>query len=117
MSKILVIDDSLITRKHLKKFLEERGHAVECAGGGQEGLQMLEANTPELIILDQLMPEMEGGEVLERLRAAGHTIPVIVLTADTQVTTRQSLLGSGAADVLPKPPQPERLLEAVSKLL
>ncbi len=117
MSRILVIDDSLITRKHLKKFLEERGHEVESAGSGQEGLQMVGQNRPDLIILDQLMPEMEGGEVLERLNAAGEKIPVIVLTADTQTTTRQVLVGAGAADVLPKPPQPDRLMQAVEKLL
>lgn len=117
MSKILVIDDSMITRKHLKKFLEERGHEVFTASSGEEGLQMLPTTLPDGIILDQLMPGMEGVEVLARLSEMGSKLPVIVLTADTQNTTRQTLVAAGAADVLPKPPQSERLLQVLEKLL
>ena len=61
--------------------------------------------------------ERYGAAVLERLRQSGLNMPVIVLTADTQTTTRQTLIAGGAAEVLPKPPQADRLLQALEKLL
>ena len=77
---------------------------------------MLAAEKPDCVILDQLMPEMEGAQVLRTMREKGLTTPVIVLTADTQVTTRQALKQAGAADVLPKPPVMEDLLKAIGGL-
>ena len=68
-------------------------------------------------ILDQLMPEMEGAEVLAKLREQKVGVPVIVLTADTQGTTRQALIAAGATEVLSKPPQGERLINTLQKIL
>lgn len=117
MAKILVIDDSLIARRHLKTQLDSSGHYAIVASGGAEGLAMLAAERPDCVILDQLMPEMEGGQVLRTMREKGFTTPVIMLTADTQITTRQSLKQAGAANVLPKPPVMDDLLKAIGELV
>lgn len=116
MKKILVIDDSMITRKHLSKFLGEQGYAVSSANSGEEGLSMMENETFDCLILDQLMPGLEGAQVLNQLRSLGNQVPVIMLTADTQTTTRNNLLGAGASDVLPKPPNMPGLQQMIERL-
>ena len=77
----LVVDDSMLIRHTVCRFLEERGFAMESATNGKEALEMLETVIPDLIVTDLLMPHMTGHEFIERLRASRHTaeIPVVVL--------------------------------------
>ena len=78
----LVVDDSMLIRHTVCRFLEERGFAVDSASNGQEALQMLERKLPDLIVTDMQMPEMGGGELIAALKAKTQTaaIPIIVLT-------------------------------------
>ena len=78
----LVVDDSMLIRHTVCRFLEERGFAVDSASNGQEALQMLEQRLPDLIVTDMQMPEMGGGELITTLRSKSQTaaIPIIVLT-------------------------------------
>ncbi len=117
MKKILIIDDSMIARKHLKKIVAEHGYEPVVASGGEEGLKLMQDNPPDCILLDQLMPDMEGVEVLARMQELGISVPVVVMTADTQRTTRQVLLEAGARVVLAKPPEPSVLFPAIKDLL
>jgi DNA-binding response OmpR family regulator len=106
----------MIARKHLKKSLEALSYVVEAAASGAEGLKTIDSFCPECIILDQLMPEMEGSEVLQRMREAGCLTPVIVMTADTQNTTHKALIEAGASEVMSKPPIIDDLVKVINAL-
>lgn len=113
MPHILIIDDSLLTRRHLARTLSEVGYQTIQASDGDEALSILEGASFDCILLDMLMPRMSGHEVLARLREKGAHPPVIVLTADIQDTTREACLMEGAFRILNKPPDKEDLLSAV----
>jgi CheY-like chemotaxis protein len=83
MAKILFIDDSPDTCEPVAKYLEKEGHKVSCAADGREALMQVLSNTPDLIILDLMMPEMDGPSFLEVVRSylRLQSLPVVVLTA------------------------------------
>ncbi len=116
MAKILIIDDSIFMRMQMKDILQNAGHQVLEAAGGEDGLQLAAAQNPDAIILDLLMPGIGGVEVLEKLRDQGVQTPVIVHTADIQDSTRQQCLDLGARAFLNKPPKPDELLAALKEL-
>ena len=103
MAKILVIDDSSFQRRSIRKILEVDGHEIQEAINGHQGLEMTATFVPDCILLDILMPDMNGLIVLKTLREQGNTAPVIVLTADIQDTTCQECLNLGAQQVIHKP--------------
>jgi CheY-like chemotaxis protein len=113
---ILVIEDSAFTRRQLTKTLTAAGCEVWEAVNGKEGLERIKAQTPDCIFLDLLMPELDGIAVLQKLKQDGSSIPVVVLSADIQETTRTKCLELGAVAFLEKPPHNEQLLEIVHGL-
>jgi CheY-like chemotaxis protein len=86
----LVVDDSMLIRHTVCRFLEERGFAVDSASNGQEALQMLEQKLPDLIVTDMQMPEMGGGEFITALKSRPQTaaIPIIILTGRKSSPTK-----------------------------
>ncbi len=116
MPTLLVIDDSRYTRLTLVQFLKNNGFDVVEAANGNLGLEVLAHTKPDAIISDLLMPEMNGYELLDHLRAEGSTIPVIVITADIQDTTREKIMQRGAHAVMNKPADLAKLLELLSGL-
>jgi CheY-like chemotaxis protein len=104
-SKILVVDDQPINVQLLKRKLEREGMQVLTAFSGREALDLIAANPPDLILLDVMMPEMDGIEVCQRLQAAPETkmIPVIFITARTTKEGKIEGLGVGAVDYITKP--------------
>ena len=117
MSRILVIDDSPLQRTYARLVLEEGGHEVLEASGGEEGLQQVRGQSPDCVLLDLLMPDMSGLAVLRQLQLEGHMMPVIVVTAEDRTAGRTECLAAGAAAVIDKPSNPEQLLHAVSAAL
>jgi two-component system chemotaxis response regulator CheY len=117
MSRILVIEDSAYQRTKIAKVLESVGHLVIQAVDGREGLLTAVSSDPDLILLDLLMPEMDGVQVLQELYDKKTVLPIIVLTADIQETTRQHCLDLGASGFLTKPLKPDELLEVVSQAI
>lgn len=117
MARILIIDDSEFSRQRTVEILKGNGFDVLEAAGGREGLQKAEGNKPDCIILDLLMPEMNGYEVLNELKEKGITIPIVVLSADIQDTTQQECFKLGAVDFVKKPPKEEEVLKAVQEAL
>ena len=117
MARILIIDDSEFSRQRTVEILKGNGFDVLEAAGGREGLQKAEGNKPDCIILDLLMPEMNGYEVLNELKEKGITIPIVVLSADIQDTTQQECFKLGAVDFVKKPPKEEELLKAIQEAL
>jgi DNA-binding response OmpR family regulator len=117
--KILVIDDMPRNAKLLDDLLTVKGYEVQTASSGKEGLQRIEEWKPDLILLDIMMPEMDGYEVCRRIRANPETeiIPVVLVTSLDPAQERVKGLESGADDFLSKPVDPPSLLARVRSLL
>ncbi len=112
--KVLVVDDELEVRQILQEFLAHRGYDVYAAESGPEALNALDTFKPDVVLLDVLMPGMDGVETLKRMVALQPTLPVIMVTANADVGITSKLLGLGAADYIPKPFDLEYLDQAVS---
>jgi two-component system response regulator MprA len=116
--RILVVDDERPVRESLRRALELEGYEIELAGDGSEALYRLEANgEPDAVILDVLMPGLDGLEVCRRLRRAGSRLPVLMLTARVEVEDRVAGLDAGADDYVTKPFALEELLARLRALL
>jgi two-component system, OmpR family, response regulator MprA len=111
--RILVVDDDREFTRALARMLSYRGYEVDAANSGQEALEAALRATPNLAILDVMMPDIEGTEVCRRLRQMGERFPIIMLTARDAVTDRVSGLDAGADDYVVKPPSMEELLARV----
>jgi two-component system, OmpR family, response regulator MprA len=118
--KILVVDDERAVRESLRRALELEGYDIELAADGQEALQLLEANgepQPDAVILDVLMPTVDGLEVCRRLRRSGNRVPVLMLTARDEIENRVAGLDAGADDYVTKPFALEELVARIRALL
>jgi two-component system response regulator MprA len=101
---ILVVDDEPAVRESLRRALELEGYRVELATDGDEAIARLgHAEQPDAVILDILMPRLDGLEVCRRLRSSGNAVPVLMLTAQAEIDSRVAGLDAGADDYLPKP--------------
>ncbi len=116
---ILVVDDDQAVRDALRRALKLQGYDVSVAGDGEEALLKLRSNpsATDLVILDILMPRLDGLEVTRRLRADGNELPILMLTARDQVADRVAGLEAGADDYLVKPFALEELVARVRALL
>jgi two-component system response regulator MprA len=112
-----VIDDDRALRDALRRALTLGGYEVHVADGGYEGLARLAETRPDAVVLDVLMPDIDGLEVCRRLRADGDRTPVLMLTARDAVDDRVSGLDAGADDYLVKPFDVEELKARVRALL
>ncbi|CCK81398.1 response regulator [Desulfobacula toluolica] len=117
MAKILLIDDSWLTRRGLSGMISSSGHEIVEAENGMDGIKKIQDECPDCIFLDLLMPEMDGYEVLEILKEKNIKIPVIVCSADIQNTAKSKCLKLGAFDFLNKPPMVEEVLQVLEKAL
>lgn len=115
---ILVVDDERAVRESLRRALELEGYSVELASDGEEALQRLALQpTPDALVLDILMPGVDGLEVCRRLRQDGNEVPILMLTARAEVDSRVAGLDAGADDYLPKPFALAELLARLRALL
>ncbi|HLL78849.1 MAG TPA: response regulator [Ktedonobacteraceae bacterium] len=114
---ILVVDDDPRITDLLRRVLAYEGYSVTTAATGQEALNRALERPPDLIILDIMLPELNGLEVAQRMRAAGDSIPILMLTARDTVADRVQGLEMGADDYLVKPFAPEELVARVKALL
>src|SRR5436309_14124723 len=117
MSRILIIEDELPMRTALKDCLEAEGYRVLTAAEGESGLKRALEEKPDLILLDIMMPRMDGFAVCAELRRLGNPVPILMLTAKGQVEDRVHGLDVGAGDYLVKPFSTEELLARVRALL
>jgi len=115
--RILVVDDDRAVRDSLRRSLEFNGYTVELATDGQQALDVVAGQRPDAMVLDVMMPRLDGLEVCRRLRGAGDDLPILVLTARDAVSDRVSGLDAGADDYLPKPFALEELLARLRALL
>lgn len=115
--KILVVDDEADLLAELAPLLERTGYHVTTASDGQQALTLVKQFNPDLIVLDVLMPCMDGREVLRQLRQAGNWTPVILLTRVGSPTERALSLQEGADDYLNKPFEPLELIARIQAVL
>ncbi|MBX6769495.1 MAG: response regulator transcription factor [Actinomadura rubrobrunea] len=116
-ARILVVDDEPAVRESLTSSLEFEGYRVAEAADGVAALEQVERSRPDLVLLDVLMPRMDGLTACRRLRARGATLPVMMLTARDMVGDRVTGLDAGADDYLVKPFELDELLARVRALL
>jgi two-component system response regulator MprA len=114
---ILIADDDVAVRESLDRALRANGFAVELASDGVQALAMIDAASPDAVVLDVLMPGLDGLGVCRTLRAGGSTVPILMLTAREAVPDRVAGLEAGADDYLVKPFALEELLARVRALL
>jgi two-component system KDP operon response regulator KdpE len=114
---IMVVDDEPGLRKLLNLLFSNAGYRVSEASSGAECLALLRSTNPDLIVLDIMMPEMDGREVCQRIRSDENMIPILMLTARTQSRDIVAGLDCGADDYMPKPFDMDELLARVRALL
>ncbi len=116
-TKILAVDDERNITVILKAYLEREGYEVITTHTGLEALQIAQNETPDLIILDLMLPGMSGEEVLQQLRRDGSRVPVIMLTAKTALEEKLYGLSIGADDYVVKPFSPQEIVARVKTIL
>jgi two-component system response regulator MprA len=114
---VLVVDDEPAVRESLERALAAEGYGVLLATDGEEALAAIERDRPDLVLLDVLMPALDGLEACRRLRATGNRVPVLMLTARDGVGDRVAGLDAGADDYLVKPFALDELFARIRALL
>lgn len=119
MATVLVVDDDPFITRLVRMKVEQLGHTVVTASDGEEGLRQAQESHPDLVLLDLMMPRMNGLEMCRRLRATteGRTVPVVMLTAKAQERDVEAGFAAGATDYLVKPFSPRELQARVRALL
>lgn len=117
MGLILITDDAAFSRRMIRKAVQQTNHEIVEAANGLECLEVIANQSPDCILLDLLMPELDGLGVLKSLREKGSKIPVIVLSADIQESVTQECLDLGAAIILRKPPKAPEIIDALEKAI
>src|SRR5262249_43606302 len=115
--RLLVVDDDPSVREALALVLDLNGFEVATAGDGREAIRTLSRESPDAVVLDVLMPGIDGLEVCRRMRATGDRTPVLMLTARAEVSERVAGLEAGADDYLAKPFAREELIARLRALL
>ena len=117
MQTILVIEDDRATRKALQQIFEIEGYIVQTAASGPEGIELFKNKHPDFVLLDLRMPQMNGQEVCQRLRAESPEVPILILTGSADEIDRVLLLELGADDYVTKPFSPKELMARVRAIL
>ncbi len=116
-STVLVVDDDKAVRESLRRSLEFNGYAVALATDGAEALAGIASARPDVVVMDVMMPRLDGLETTRALRASGNDVPILVLTARDAVGDRVDGLDAGADDYLTKPFALQELLARLRALL
>jgi DNA-binding response OmpR family regulator len=116
-ARILIIEDDTSIAQGLQMNLQAEGYVVALAADGEDGLEQAEHGSPELVILDVMLPKLNGFEVVRRLRARGSTVPVVMLSARGAETDKVAGLEFGAEDYITKPFSLVELLARVKAVL
>ena len=116
-NRILVVEDEVRVAGFLRDALTEIGYTVAVATGGADALNKATEDAPDLIMLDLNLPDMPGFEVLERLRARASTVPVVIVSGNTDPMMAEAALALGAVDYIAKPVELEVLSRVVAVTL
>lgn len=116
-ARILVVEDDPAVQKALKRLFETEGYAVEIQSDGQSAVESFQASAPAAVVLDLRLPKMSGREVCKELKAHAPALPIVVLSAASDVSDKVLLLELGADDYVTKPFSPRELLARVRAAL
>jgi two-component system alkaline phosphatase synthesis response regulator PhoP len=117
MGRILVVEDDPAVQKALKRMFESEGYAVEIQSNGRSALESFQAMPPAVVILDLRLPKLSGSDVCKEIKAQAPALPIIVLSATSDVSDKVLLLELGADDYVTKPFSPRELLARVRAAL
>ena len=117
MPRVLIVDDNEDNRDALKRRLQRRGFDVVTAAGGQHGVEQASADSPDVILMDMNMPELDGWEATRLIREQGIRVPVIALTAHAMAGDRQRAIDAGCTEYHTKPVEMDKLLGMIESLL
>ena len=115
--RILIVEDDADLSQFIRKGLQEEGHAIDQAANGEDGLQLAMTYSYDLLILDIMLPKLDGLELCRQLRAKGYTIPILLLTARASIQDKVTGFDIGADDYLTKPFAFAELLARIRALL
>jgi CheY-like chemotaxis protein len=115
MTSILIVDDAAFARRMLRKILSSNGYEILEASNGREGLEMVRTHTPDCILTDILMPDVDGFGFIKMLQAENFQIPTIIISADIQDASRNLGTELGAVGFLNKPVKENEVLTAVKE--
>jgi len=115
--QVLLVEDDQSLATGLSKALRSEGFVTNHVAAGEAALHAIRVDPPDIIVLDLGLPDMDGLDVLRKIRRSGSTIPVLILTARASIDARVSGLDSGADDYLPKPFEPRELLARLRAIL
>ncbi len=116
-TSVLIVDDAAFSRRMLRKYVEAEGYKVLEATNGQEALEIVQQQQPNCILTDLLMPDINGFQLLQALREQGLMIPIAIITADIQDTSRQRSEELGATGFINKPVKEAEVRQTVRLLL
>jgi DNA-binding response OmpR family regulator len=117
MGRILIVEDDPSVQKVLKRLFESEGYMVEVQGNGQSALESFQTTPPAVIILDLRLPKLSGSDLCKQIKAQAPTVPIVVLSATSDVSDKVLLLELGADDYVTKPFSPRELLARVRAAL
>jgi DNA-binding response OmpR family regulator len=117
MGRILIVEDDPSVQKALRRLFETEGYTVEVQGNGKSALESFQAAPPAVIILDLRLPKLSGSDLCKEVKAQAPTLPIVVLSATTDVSDKVLLLELGADDYVTKPFSPRELLARVRAAL
>lgn len=117
MKKVLIVDDSLISRRMIRQLIAKWNFDIDEAKNGYEALEKIHSNQYDIVFLDLLMPDISGVNVLEKLNQEHNEIKVVVISADIQETTKERCRQLGAVAFLNKPPKEEELNNVIQQLI
>ena len=113
---ILLAEDNLINQKVAQSIFKNIGYEIEIAKNGAEAVELMEKQKFDVLFMDLLMPEMDGYQAAEHIRAAGHTLPIVAMSADETDETRKAAFEAGMNDYLMKPTRVESIKHLLIKL-
>lgn len=114
---ILVIDDDITSLDIVAFLFERRGYRVERCADGRTAIDEVRRSEPDLLIVDLLMPELNGAETVKRIRELGFVMPIIAFTAVDDPDLHAEAVAAGCNEVLTKPCRPEKLVQHIEKFL
>ncbi|HEX2679452.1 MAG TPA: response regulator, partial [Polyangiales bacterium] len=113
--RALIVDDEPLVRMHMRRMLTQNGFTVEEAPNGSSGLEAIHRNLPDVVLLDMMMPDLDGVEVVRRLRASGVKVPVVLCSGDPEAARARGLEPGLVQCTLQKPFTRSQLLEAIGR--
>ena len=117
MKRILIVDDDKDLRFNLSAVLREEGHEVIAASDGKQTIKVIDKSSPDLVLLDIKLPGMDGVELLQEIKRKWNNLPIIMLTANSDVKSAVKAMKLGAYDYITKPFDDEELILIIKKAL